>query len=90
MKGFSLDKRQKEYLETQYNLSSQELDVFLEDLFGFLQETPESFIRRRHRELQEKDWPNNRIYSQLNRELENRLFLSKKFTERQIRRIIYG
>ncbi len=90
MKAFTLDRRQKEYLGHQYNLHPEELEVLLCDLFGFLSETPENFIVRRHRELQAKSWPNSKIFTRIRGELEEGLFRSNKLSERQIRRIIYG
>lgn len=90
MKGFPLDQRKKDYLMGQYDLTNRELESFLTDLFGFLQENPKQFVLRRHQELQDRKWPNSMIYTRIVKELEGSLFRSDEYTERQIRRIIYG
>lgn len=55
-----------------------------------MDETPEDFIRRRHLALQAAGRSNNEIFSQITIELAQRRFRSSEYSERQIRRIIYG
>lgn len=86
----SLGQRQKDYLCDQYNLDPRSLESLLEDLSRFFPETPVQFIHRRHEELQMRKWPNSLIFPQICRELEEGLFRAEEFTERQIRRQIYG
>ena len=54
-------------------------------------ETPESFVRRRHRELKSAGRVTNRlIFRQIAGELAARPFAAAPLSERQIRRLIYG
>ena len=60
------------------------------EVFDALDETPDAFIARRHDELQRQGLPNREIYTQLMRELDAWRFTSPPYTERQIRRRVYG
>ena len=62
----------------------------LENVFAFLHETPEQFVRRRHLALQADGRSNAQIYLQLSAEVAARRFGAPAYTERQIRRMIYG
>lgn len=54
-------------------------------------ETPEAYIVRRHRELKSgRSVTNDVIFRQIAREIAERPFAAPAFTERQIRRLIYG
>ncbi len=50
----------------------------------------ETWIRRRHEELQRQGLRNREIFPRLRREAEGMLFRSAPLSERQIRRIVYG
>jgi len=62
----------------------------LDEVLAFYDETPEAFIRRRHRELQLVGLANAAIYRALIREIPTRRFAAEPRSERQIRRAIYG
>ena len=71
-------------------LSPQEARHLVEEVLSFLTDTPENFVRRRHRALQAAGWANAGIYAQLAAELSHWRFRAPPYTERQIRRLIYG
>lgn len=60
------------------------------EVLAYFAERPEAFITRRHAELQAHGESNSRIYARLGEELAQRRFTAPAFSERQIRRIIYG
>jgi hypothetical protein len=78
------------YLVRTSRLSTPEATRVVSEVLGFLAETPEAFIRRRHRLLQSQGLANDAIFTQLAAELERLRFRAPPFTARQIRRIIYG
>jgi hypothetical protein len=53
-------------------------------------EPVEHLVRRRHRELQATGLSNSLIWIALNEELTTRVVASPRFTERQLRRMVYG
>lgn len=62
----------------------------VEDVAAFFQEPTETFIRRRHRELQGVGMVNQEIFTVIAHELAIRPVAAPELTERQIRRVIYG
>lgn len=60
------------------------------DITAYFGETVEEFVRRRHGELQQKQWKNTEIWPQITAELDGRRFRSPETSERQLRRIVYG
>jgi len=56
----------------------------------YFDETPETFVKRRHAELKKQGLANPETFQQITDELRHRRFAAPAFTERQIRRIIYG
>lgn len=60
------------------------------DVVGYFDETAEQFVRRRHGELQARQVRNAEIWGQLAAELAERPVVAPTFTERQLRRIVYG
>ena len=79
-----------DYLARSSRLSAEEARRMLENVFAFLHETPEQFVRRRHLALQADGRSNAQIYLQLSAEVAARRFGAPAYTERQIRRMIYG
>lgn len=53
-------------------------------------EPVDSFVRRRHRELQEAGRANPEIFRQISAELAGRRFAAPELSERQLRRMVYG
>ncbi len=78
------------YLTRTSRLTFAEATRVVNEIVSFMDETPEDFIRRRHRALQNEGLPNAEIYSRLAAELQQWRFRASVLSERQIRRIIYG
>jgi hypothetical protein len=78
------------YLAGSTRLSPSEARRMVEEVVAFLHETPEEFVRRRHRALQAQGLPNAGIYLRVSAELSARRFRAPPYTERQLRRMIYG
>ena len=79
-----------EYLARSSRLSPQEAMRLVNEVLAFMSEMPEDFVRRRHLALQAQGLSNRDIYLQIAKELEARRFRAPEYSERQIRRIIYG
>lgn len=60
------------------------------DIVGYFDETAEQFVRRRHAELQRRQVRNAEIWQRLAQELAEHPVAAPEFTERQLRRIVYG
>ena len=78
------------YLSRSTRLTPDEGRRVIQEVLAFLHETPEAFVRRRHRAMQADGLPNSEIYLRLTAELSARRFRAPAYTERQIRRMIYG
>ncbi|HEX3618714.1 MAG TPA: hypothetical protein VHU61_19370 [Solirubrobacteraceae bacterium] len=62
----------------------------VDDVLAYFSETPEEFVRRRHRELQSEGVANATSFTVIARELGQRRVVGPQLSERQIRRVIYG
>jgi hypothetical protein len=62
----------------------------VDDVFSYLSESPEAFVRRRHAALLRLGRRNPEIYDTIAEELAERRFPAPSWSLRQIRRIIYG
>lgn len=62
----------------------------IDDVLAFLDERPEEFVRRRHHSLQRGGLTNDEIFPRLIVEIGRRRFAAPAYTERQLRRIVYG
>ena len=72
-------------------LSSAEAEKIVAEVIAYFQETPEEFVRRRHRELKlGEGWSNERIFQVIEQELHGQVFAAPSLSQRQIRRMIYG
>jgi len=78
------------YLVRTSRLGRTEVTRLVDEVVAFLDESPEEFICRRHRELQHEGYSNSEIFSRIGAEVARRRFRAPPFTERQIRRIVYG
>ena len=78
------------YLVRSSRLTPAEATRVVDEVVSFLDESPEEFVCRRHRELQREGWANNDIFLRIIAEMSQRRFRAPHFTERQIRRMIYG
>jgi hypothetical protein len=79
-----------DYLARSSRLSPAEARRIVENVCAFLHETPEEFARRRHLALQAEGLSNAEIYLRLSADLAARRFRAPAYSERQIRRMIYG
>ncbi len=79
-----------DYLTRSTRLASAEARRVVAEVLSYLDETPEDFVRRRHRALQAEGLSNSSIYMHLAEELSARRFRAPEYTPRQIRRMIYG
>ncbi len=72
-------------------LSPAEAEKLVAEVIAFFRETPEEFVRRRHRELKQAEgWSNERIFETIEDELRGQVFAAPELSQRQIRRMIYG
>ncbi len=71
-------------------LTPAEAAKLVDEVLSFLAEQPEEFVRRRHLALQHEGLPNPEIFARITAELARWRFRAPDFSERQIRRIIYG
>ena len=78
------------YLVRTSRLSASEARRLVGEVLSFLDETPEDFVRRRHRALQAEGLANPEIFARVSAELAQWRFRAPRYTQRQIRRIIYG
>jgi len=78
------------YLTRTSRLSTDQVSRLVDEVVAFLDETAEEFICRRHRELQREGHRNRKIFSRICEEATRRRFRAQTYTERQIRRIVYG
>ncbi len=60
------------------------------DVIAYFDETAESYVRRRHTQLQGRQLKNAEIWSLIESELATRPFAAPRLSERQLRRIVYG
>ena len=60
------------------------------DVVAYYRETIEDFVRRRHGELQRRQYKNDEIWPVIEAELAQRRFAAPALSERQLRRIVYG
>lgn len=73
-----------------YGFNSDAAEKLVSEIVSYFSQTAEDFIRQRHRELQNAGQTNNSVFRQIQSELEGRRFPAPQYTERQIRRVIYG
>jgi hypothetical protein len=78
------------YLARTTRLSPAEAFRLVGEVLSFLDERPEEFVCRRHRALQGGGLSNSEIFARLTAELEGWRFRAPAYSERQIRRMIYG
>src|SRR4030095_9607811 len=78
------------YLARSSRMTAAEARRAVDGGLALMNETPEEFIRRRHLALQSHGHSNTAIFVQIARELAQRRFRAPDYTQRQIRRLIYG
>ena len=78
------------YLVRTTRLSGPEAVRLVDEVLSFLDERPEEFVCRRHRALQDEGLSNSEIFARLSTELARWRFRAPAYSERQLRRMIYG
>jgi hypothetical protein len=78
------------YLVRTSRLTRPEAQHLVAEVLSYLAERPADFVCRRHRELRAEGVANGDIYQRLREELEGWRFRAPAYSERQIRRLIYG
>ena len=78
------------YLARTTRLNRAEATRLVDEVLAFLNERPEEFVSRRHRALQGEGLSNSEIFARLAAELERWRFRAPAYSERQLRRMIYG
>jgi hypothetical protein len=78
------------HLERTAGLSRGESVRVVQDVVGWFTESPDAFVRRRHRELQRSGVANEAAFVAIVQELEGRPVPGPRLTTRQVRRIIYS
>jgi hypothetical protein len=78
------------YLVRTTRLSRAEASRLVGEVLSFLDERPEEFVCRRHRALQGEGLSNSEIFARLAAELRRWRFRAPAYSERQLRRIVYG
>lgn len=79
-----------DFLCQNHDLDHRQAGRILEEVVSYFDQTPEQFVVQRHRHLQRNGQSNPAIFRQIAEELPTRLFTCSPYSERQIRRIIYG
>ncbi|HXO90949.1 MAG TPA: hypothetical protein VN849_09195 [Stellaceae bacterium] len=78
------------YLVRTTRLSEPEATRLVDEVLSFIDERPEEFVCRRHRALQGEGLSNSEIFARLSAELARWRFRAPVYSERQLRRMIYG
>ncbi|GAB2980736.1 hypothetical protein [Nocardioides montaniterrae] len=86
----SVDPRLLSHVVAGTGLSPAEAERVVEDVIAFLREPVEDVVRRRHVELKTYGAKNADIFTTLQAELAERVVAAPQFSERQLRRMIYG
>jgi hypothetical protein len=79
-----------DHLQRTTRLSRLEAAHAVREVLAFFSESTETFVTRRHAELQEQELDNAQIYRRIAGELRARRVAPPELSERQIRRLIYG
>jgi hypothetical protein len=79
-----------EHVSASTGLPPSQAARVVEDVIAYLAEPLESFVRRRHTELQTRGAKNPEIFTRIAAELQARVVAPPELSERQLRRIVYG
>ncbi len=78
------------YLAASTDLQQPTAVRVIADVTAYFSETVEEFVRRRHGELQRRQYRNDDIWPVIAAELGTRRFAAPALSGRQLRRIVYG
>jgi hypothetical protein len=79
-----------EYLRRTEGLEEGHAVRLVSEVLAYFSETTESFVRRRHKELQTHGLRNREIFERIGSELVDLRVRPPSLSERQIRRLLYG
>ncbi len=88
--GVPTDPTLVDHVVTTTGLTPAEALRVVEDVVAFFAEDLETYVRRRHRELQTYGARNTEIFVRIGEELRHRVVEPPRLSERQLRRIVYG
>ncbi len=71
-------------------LGAGEAERLIAEVVGYFSEPADTFVRRRHGELKARGLTNDRAFQQIGAELQQRLVAPPEYSQRKLRRIIYG
>ena len=73
------------------DLSESQARKLVDEVIAYFSEAPEDYVRRRHHEIKrESGLSNLQIYQRIESEMAQLVFAAPSFSQRQIRRMIYG
>ena len=79
------------HLARNSRLDAAEARHLVLEVISHFSETPEAFVRRRHRELQQLEGlTNDGIFARIADEMADRPFAAPSLSRRQLRRLVYG
>lgn len=78
------------HLSVRLGLDPRQAVRVVEELLAYFGEPAETFVVRRHHELQRQGLRNPAIFARIQAELEERRFPAPRLSARQLRRWIYG
>jgi hypothetical protein len=78
------------YLAASTDLPQPTAVRVIADVTTYFSETIEQFVRRRHAEMQRRQYKNDEIWPVIAAEIGQRRFAAPGLSERQLRRIVYG
>ena len=85
-----MDSEQRQHLLENYDIRPEVLDRLIADLWAMTACNPQEWVQQRHAKMQLSGLHNDEIWRRLQEELKNGRFAAPEYTERQIRRMIYG
>ena len=85
-----MDAELVEYLARSCSISPAEAARVVADVLGYFSEGPDEFVRRRHRELKARGLTNDQAFGQIASEIPQRRYTPPDYSQRQLRRIVYG
>lgn len=84
------DRHLVDHLRRTNALSEAQAAKVAEEVRAYFAEPLETFVRRRHQELQAEGRRNAEAFGTIRAELEGRLVPAPALSERQLRRLVYG
>lgn len=86
----SVDTELVDHLCRHSSMTAVDAEKLVAEVLAYYSESVDSFVRRRHLELQTQGLNNQSCFERIRDELYGRRFVTAALSTRQIRRIIYG